>query len=207
MLSKQLKTINTRGTKKKDFVSQHSKKSLNRLKDYNHELYELLELIEMDKQGKKIERRVPNPLIPNRYVRALLTIKDSKYPTWSSEVAKKCDISSYEVRQLNYYELTKVDSKDYKNRYRYVISKFGLILLNHLGLHKMPSILKEVYGLKPKKRVQKILGRYREVLKEKMPERVFKELWFIYNSPVTKLTPGRINDDMRTIEMYLNGSE
>jgi len=59
--------------------------------------------------------------------------------------------------------------------------------------------------MKPKKKIQKLLHKYKRVLEEKMPVRDFVGLWGTYNNPNIRLSPGRMNNDMKTIEMYING--
>ena len=59
--------------------------------------------------------------------------------------------------------------------------------------------------MKAKKRIQKLLHKYRTELEKNMPVQDFKGLWGTYNNRNIRLTPGRMNDDMKTIEMYLNG--
>jgi len=93
----------------------------------------------MQKKGQKIEGEIHyNPHIHNRYVHGLLIVRNSKYPITGKNVSKKCGISSYEVRQLNYYGLTEVARRGPDHRHRYVISEAGEKLIMGLNL---PSTL------------------------------------------------------------------
>jgi len=106
----------------------------------NTELFELRELIRMYKKGQDIKGKIRcNPHIHNQYVHALLIIRNSKYPITAKNVSKKCDISSYKVRQLYYEGLAEIARRGPDHRHRYVDSETGEGLL--MGLNLPPSLL------------------------------------------------------------------